>query len=339
MWDAASAWFDEQCRVCAQDLNQRNTGPPAAECATLTTWPRAQPLETVTLTSVGRTSEAVWAVVGGIRAGWGNPFHGILHALLQLWINIAPLCKHPPNVDLYHLLQNQESVVIDSYFNRRISAKIGCCHSGSSGKAFTHNRPVSKPFSVEKYCTNKGRFFFIAIMCSWGYAAKRWGAGSSDNLCDINGVVTCLLWQEGLAGTWEFASVLDSEHTSGGSTLRPSFELKGGWWHSVEATTTSSEIIWSSSCEFLLSKKNSPYFIPVFDGLRPLYLSMLSCQPMLFMSDFPAFSILSGQLCPEWRASRELFSAWQMSIVQKTHCKICTCVLAFGAEIHTQKHK
>ena len=33
MWDAASAWFDEQCHVHAQDSNQRNTGPPAAERA------------------------------------------------------------------------------------------------------------------------------------------------------------------------------------------------------------------------------------------------------------------------------------------------------------------
>ena len=43
MWDAASAWFDEQCHVRAQDLNQRNTGPPAAERTDLTTWPRGQP--------------------------------------------------------------------------------------------------------------------------------------------------------------------------------------------------------------------------------------------------------------------------------------------------------
>src|SRR3712207_1760041 len=27
MWDAASAWFDEQCHVRAQDSNQRNIGP------------------------------------------------------------------------------------------------------------------------------------------------------------------------------------------------------------------------------------------------------------------------------------------------------------------------
>src|SRR3712207_7548579 len=45
MWDAASAWFDEQCHVHAQDLNQRNTGPPAAECANLTTLPWGQALE------------------------------------------------------------------------------------------------------------------------------------------------------------------------------------------------------------------------------------------------------------------------------------------------------
>ena len=28
MWDAASAWLDEQCHVCTQDLNQRNPGLP-----------------------------------------------------------------------------------------------------------------------------------------------------------------------------------------------------------------------------------------------------------------------------------------------------------------------
>ena len=44
MWDAASAWSDEQCHVRAQDSNQRNTGPPAAEHANLTTRPRVQPL-------------------------------------------------------------------------------------------------------------------------------------------------------------------------------------------------------------------------------------------------------------------------------------------------------
>ena len=43
MWDAASAWFDEQCHVLAQDSNQWNIGPPAAERANLTTRPRGQP--------------------------------------------------------------------------------------------------------------------------------------------------------------------------------------------------------------------------------------------------------------------------------------------------------
>ncbi|XP_070092719.1 uncharacterized protein [Equus caballus] len=44
-WDAASAWLDEQCHVRAQDSNQRNTGPLAAERANLTTRPRGQPLK------------------------------------------------------------------------------------------------------------------------------------------------------------------------------------------------------------------------------------------------------------------------------------------------------
>ena len=43
MWDATSAWFDEQCHVRTQDLNQWNTGPPAAERANLTTQPQGQP--------------------------------------------------------------------------------------------------------------------------------------------------------------------------------------------------------------------------------------------------------------------------------------------------------
>ena len=43
MWDAASAWSDEQWHVRAQDSNQRNTGPPAAERVNLTTRPRGQP--------------------------------------------------------------------------------------------------------------------------------------------------------------------------------------------------------------------------------------------------------------------------------------------------------
>ncbi|XP_070123438.1 uncharacterized protein [Equus caballus] len=47
VWDAASAWFDEQCHVHAQDSNQRNTGPPAAERVDPTTRPRGQPLESV----------------------------------------------------------------------------------------------------------------------------------------------------------------------------------------------------------------------------------------------------------------------------------------------------
>uniref|UniRef100_A0A8C4M4E0 S-phase kinase-associated protein 2 n=1 Tax=Equus asinus TaxID=9793 RepID=A0A8C4M4E0_EQUAS len=51
MWDAASAWLDEQCHVRTQDSNQQNTGPPAAEHANLITWPRGQPL---------RFDESLW---------------------------------------------------------------------------------------------------------------------------------------------------------------------------------------------------------------------------------------------------------------------------------------
>ena len=44
IWDTASAWPDEQCHVHAQDSNQRNTGPHAAEHTNLTTRPWGQPL-------------------------------------------------------------------------------------------------------------------------------------------------------------------------------------------------------------------------------------------------------------------------------------------------------
>ena len=43
MWDAASAWFDEQCHVRAQDSNQWNTGLPEVERENLTARPRGQP--------------------------------------------------------------------------------------------------------------------------------------------------------------------------------------------------------------------------------------------------------------------------------------------------------
>ena len=45
MWDAASAWLNEQCHVRAQDSNQQNTGLPAAERVDLTTQPQGQPLK------------------------------------------------------------------------------------------------------------------------------------------------------------------------------------------------------------------------------------------------------------------------------------------------------
>ena len=59
MWDAASAWFDEQCHVHAQDWNQRNTGPPAAERANLTIRPWGQPL-TVVLMLTFRQSQGTF---------------------------------------------------------------------------------------------------------------------------------------------------------------------------------------------------------------------------------------------------------------------------------------
>ena len=63
MWDAASAWSDEQCHVRAQDSNQRNTGPPAAECANLTTRPRGHPLPYAFLTLHSHEELDFWAFI------------------------------------------------------------------------------------------------------------------------------------------------------------------------------------------------------------------------------------------------------------------------------------
>ena len=46
MWDAASAWPDERCHVCAQDTTQRNPGLPKWS-VTLTARPRGSPLTLV----------------------------------------------------------------------------------------------------------------------------------------------------------------------------------------------------------------------------------------------------------------------------------------------------
>ena len=43
MWDAASAWPDERCNVCAQDPNLWFPWDANAECTNLTTWPQRQP--------------------------------------------------------------------------------------------------------------------------------------------------------------------------------------------------------------------------------------------------------------------------------------------------------
>ena len=65
MWDTASAWLDEQCHVHALDLNQRNSGPPAAERANLTTLPRGQPQVTPLLLlswTLYRRGHVVWTL-------------------------------------------------------------------------------------------------------------------------------------------------------------------------------------------------------------------------------------------------------------------------------------
>ena len=58
MWDSASAWFSEQCHVRAQDSNQQNTGPPAAELVNLTIQPRASPHLSLTPSTELRTLSA-----------------------------------------------------------------------------------------------------------------------------------------------------------------------------------------------------------------------------------------------------------------------------------------
>ena len=72
MWDAASAWFDEQCHVRAQYSKQGNTGPPAAEHANLTTRPRGQPRYFVTFKSWQIINKDMSRQTGEIRQGIRN---------------------------------------------------------------------------------------------------------------------------------------------------------------------------------------------------------------------------------------------------------------------------
>ena len=85
MWDAASAWLDEQCHVRAQDSNQRNTGLPAAEHMNLTTQPRGQPLLVVCLevsrallSPLGRAQHSLWFTPVGLGRGFWCSGPGIL---------------------------------------------------------------------------------------------------------------------------------------------------------------------------------------------------------------------------------------------------------------------
>ena len=75
MWDATPAWFDEQCHVRAQDSNQWNTGPPAAECANLTTRPRGQPLTAISFHIVLRISKGFKMGSSYVSKNWLRSKH------------------------------------------------------------------------------------------------------------------------------------------------------------------------------------------------------------------------------------------------------------------------
>ena len=85
MWDAASAWFDEQCHVRAQDSNQRDTGPPAAERANLTTRPRGQPLSLTTFKIIYLSSILSNSIVTYL----GAVFFMATFALLYIFLNFV----------------------------------------------------------------------------------------------------------------------------------------------------------------------------------------------------------------------------------------------------------
>uniref|UniRef100_A0A9L0SS52 Alkaline ceramidase n=3 Tax=Equus TaxID=9789 RepID=A0A9L0SS52_HORSE len=69
MWDAASVWFAEQCHVRAQDSNQRNTGPPAAEHANLTAQPRCQPPQGNTVSNLIMIIPPIFGAIQSVRDG------------------------------------------------------------------------------------------------------------------------------------------------------------------------------------------------------------------------------------------------------------------------------
>ena len=127
---------------------------------------------------------------------------------------------------------------------------------GSAGRAFTHNSRRSKAFSGGKYCASKGKvFFFIVRTCVCGYAVKRWSTEIFDHACMY---VTSMEWlqfchcKRFCACAWEFASTLESENTSGSSTVRQSSKLKDWWlwadWESLQLLLPSLELLHMSFC-------------------------------------------------------------------------------------------
>ena len=80
MWDAASAWLDEWCHVCAQDPNQWNPGPLKWRVLkNLTTWPWGQLPHNEffdylhvqgTMLCVEDTKEQKWTREGGRTHSW-----------------------------------------------------------------------------------------------------------------------------------------------------------------------------------------------------------------------------------------------------------------------------
>ena len=73
MWDTASVGLDEKYHVRAQDSNQRNTGPPAAERANLTTWPQGQSLNDVFLKLLKTTGWREYKEKVTLNLLWARP--------------------------------------------------------------------------------------------------------------------------------------------------------------------------------------------------------------------------------------------------------------------------
>ena len=87
-----------------------------------------------------------------------HTFHGILHALLQIWKNIASLCKYSPNVFVYDLKAVQFYSLTPNSI-RETLRKFTIIIQDSTGRAFRHNRLRSKIFQEKNIAQAKGNFF------------------------------------------------------------------------------------------------------------------------------------------------------------------------------------